>query len=425
MNPSPPSQLCPYFGECGGCHSQDVPYAEQLERKGAALAELFGPFWGRPVPVTPSPSVWHYRNRMDFSFGRKQYPEPPPKGFQRETVLGFKRKGKWYWTLDLEECRIAPEGVGGLLEAVRGWARARNLPAFNSRSKDGFLRILLVRQGVRTGQRMVVLITSSRHTGVCLPRERKRGRFRINQGELDAGSFLDAVHGSFPATSVQHAVFRGAAEITAADEIEVLDGPPVIEEELRVPDGAATRDLRFRISPFSFFQTNTLATEILYGTIRERVRDLAPETLYDLYGGSGGIALTCSDLVDEVVSVESVAEATTDGVHNARRNGVDNVTFHTAKVEHYLRDAIAGPGTLAANGAVIADPPRAGLHPKALRRLVTLAPPHLLYVACKPQVLASQDLPALVEAYRLVELEAVDLFPHTPHVEVLARFERK
>ncbi len=405
MNATPSSQCCPYFGDCGGCHSQDVPYAEQLERKGAVLAELFEPFWDAPIPVVASPNIWNYRNRMDFSFARKQYPEPPPKGFQRETVLGFKRKGKWYWTLDLEECRIAPEGAGDLLEAVRGWARARNLTAFTSRSKDGFLRILLVRQGVRTGQCMVVLVT--------------------NEGELDADAFVEAVHGSFPATSIQHAVFRGAAEITAADELEVLEGTSVIEEELRIPDGSATRDLRFRVSPFSFFQTNTFATELLYGAIRDRVRELAPEVLYDLYGGGGGIALTCSDLADEVVSVESVAEATADGVHNAKRNTVGNVTFHTAKVEHYLRDAIAGPGALAANSAVIADPPRAGLHPKALRRLVTLAPPHLLYVACKPKVLASQDLPALVEAYRLVELEAFDLFPHTPHVEVLARFERR
>lgn len=394
--------LCPHFGECGGCETQDVAYEEQLSRKEQALRTLFAPYWQGPIPVDPSPVLWHYRNRMDINFGRKQYDLPPPKGFKRETVLGFKRRGRWYWTLDLSECRIGPPGLPALIAAVRRWARDRRLPAFSSRTKDGFLRILLVREGKRTGQRMVVLVT-------C-------------EGEMDNASFVGAVQSSFPATSIQRAVHRGFAETTEG-ELEVLDGTSTIEEVLKIPNGNQTRDLRFRISPFSFFQTNTFATERLYGLVRRWVRETAPAVVYDLYGGSGGIALSCADLVDSVMSVESVPEASEDGRHNAALNSVENVTFVTQKVEQYLRDLRDAQANLAANAAVILDPPRAGLHPKAVKRLLELRPPNVIYVSCKPEILAKQDLPPLLEHYRVRALHAVDLFPHTRHVEALVHLQ--
>ena len=390
--------LCPHFGECGGCRSQDVPYSEQLEHKAAALQELFAPFWSAPIRVAPSPRIWHYRNKVDFSFARKFYPEPPPKGFERESVLGFKAKGRWFRPLEISECRIAPEGVEPLLASVRAWMQTQRLDAFDSRSRRGFLRALLVREGKRTGERLVGLITAD--------------------GELDKASFVAAVRGAYPASSIYRGIFRGLADVTAADESELLSGAPAIDECLRVPDGDAYRELRFRLSPFSFFQTNTLGTEILYGKIRAWVKELHPRTLYDLYGGAGGIAFSCSDLADEVFSVESVTSATEDGVHNARVNAIDNVHFTTEKVETYLKALVEGGG-IPAGAAAVVDPPRAGMHPKALRRLVELRPANLLYVSCKPSVFAT-ELPALLEAYRLVRLEAVDLFPHTDHVELIA-----
>ncbi|MCC6697373.1 MAG: 23S rRNA (uracil(1939)-C(5))-methyltransferase RlmD [Candidatus Hydrogenedentes bacterium] len=400
----PEGERCPHFGECGGCTEQHVAYAEQLSQKALRLEGLFKSYWSGAVGITPSPSVWHYRNKLDLNFGRKHYPEPPPKDFPRETVLGFKRGGKWFWTLDIEECRIGPEGTDALLASVRGWARDRNLTAFSSKTKDGYLRILLIREGKRTGERMAVLIT--------------------NEGELDRQGFIEAVQSSFHCDSIQWAVFRGKAEIAAADEIVVLDGKATIEEALEVPDGASTRRLRFRISPFSFFQTNTFATERLYGIIRGWVRESRPRILYDLYGGSGGIALTCADLVDRVVSVESEESASIDGTHNSETNRVDDVMFITQKVEDYLRDTLSAQGALQPRSMVVVDPPRAGLHPKALKRLVALHPPEIIYVSCKPQVLVG-ELPSFLAAYDLVDLHGVDLFPHTEHVEVLARLKRK
>ncbi len=394
--------LCPHFGECGGCQSQDVLYPEQVARKQRALEELFREHWNDSISVLPSPVVWHYRNKVDFNFGLRQYPEPPPKDFVRETLLGFTKKGEWYHPIDVETCHIAPEGCDRLLTAVRAWARGRGLRAFDARAGSGLLRALLVREGKRTGERMVALITS--------------------EGEWDAGGFTGAVQTSFPS----HSIFRGTFSRTArgafADRMDLVEGVPHIHESMHVPDEGRTRDITFRISPFSFFQTNTLAAEVLYGEIRRWVRETGANVLYDLYGGAGGIAFSCSDLVQVVRSVESEQSATADGVHNAALNGIENVFFSTEPMRHYLR-LLAENGGMEPNSVAVVDPPRGGMTPKPLQRLIDCAPPRILYVSCKASVLR-EELPPLLKAYRLERLWGVDMFPHTSHVEVLASLVR-
>ena len=219
-------QNCAHFGDCGGCRLQDVPYEDQLARKSGELEELLGELWGRPVPVEPSPEVWHYRNKVDLSFSPKWYDQPPPPGFEREPVLGFKTRGRWYKPMEITECRIGPPDLSALLGSVRQWMKTNGLSAFDSRTRKGFLRILLVRYGKRTGQRMVVLITAD--------------------GALDRASFVEAVQTAWPANSIYHGVFRGLADVAAADESALIDGAPTIEEELRIPDGKKERVLRFR-----------------------------------------------------------------------------------------------------------------------------------------------------------------------------------
>ncbi len=401
---TPNGRLCRHFGACGGCLRQDVPYAEQLTLKQAHLASLFEPYWTGSIPIDPSPVLWNYRNKVDLSFGGKYYDTPPPKGFPRETVLGFKQKGRWFAPLEVHECLIAQEGIGPLIDAVRAWVAATGLPAFDSRRKTGLLKALLIRNGERTGERMVVLATRDE--------------------TFDTSGFAEAVRGAWPGASIQHAVSNSAADGAFADSVTVLEGAPVIHEALEIPTETTARRLEFRLSPFSFFQTNTLGAEVLYGRLREWVTELRPTRLYDLYGGGGGIALSVADLAEEIISVECVASATDDGRCNAAANGVENVSFFTQPVEDYLRDEQTA-GTPWKDAAVIVDPPRAGLHPKALKRLIELAPQHLLYVACKPEVLAKQELPLLNEHYALRTLSAVDLFPHTPHIEAIAVFERR
>ena len=390
--------LCRHFGECGGCQMQDVPYSEQLARKEAELRGLFAPFWAGPIPIEPSPALWHYRNKVDPTFGRKYYDEPPPEGFERESVLGFKRRGRWYWPLDIQECRIGPEGLDRLLAAVRAWMRGQGLRAFDSRTREGFLKSLLVRDGKRTGERMVALITT--------------------EGDFDAASFVEAVREAYPATSIQHGVSRGSADAAFAEEMAVLDGPATIDECLHVDDDTGACVLRFRLSPFSFFQTNSLAAERLYSAVRQWVKDVAPEVLYDLYCGMGGMAFSCADVVQRVFAVEGIYAATEDGVHNASINGIENVTFITEKVKNYLLTALT-EGGLPPNSAAIVDPPRAGMTPKARRRLIDLAPEAVLYVSCNPKIFA-QELPQFLAVYRLEALKAFDFFPHTRHVELAA-----
>jgi len=396
-------RLCVHYGECGGCAHQDVPYPEQVACKRATLEELFADHWQGPIDVHPSPVIWYYRNKVDFNFGLKHYPEPPPKGFERELVIGFKRKGRWFWQLDMEECRIASPEMGPLLEAVRSWAKTEGLRPFHTRSKQGFLKMLLVREGKRTGDRMVALIT--------------------RPGECNIEGFRDAVLNAYPATTVQWAVDESFAPAANIASIETLHGPEVIHEELHVPANGGMRNLRFRISPASFFQTNTLGTEILYGRIRDWVAQSRPDALYDLYGGSGGIALSVADLVPRIESIEVVSAATEDGRSNATANDVENVTFITEKVKNYLKYQLESGG-FPPNALAILDPSRAGLHPKALKRIMELRPERLIYVSCKPSVFR-QELDTFHEGYRITKMEAVDLFPHTDHVEVLAYLERR
>jgi 23S rRNA (uracil1939-C5)-methyltransferase len=341
---------------------------------------------------------------MDFTFARKFYEEPPPPDFERETVLGFKRKGRWFHGFDVDDCPIGPEGVGELLTSVRDWARAAGYQGFDSRTHEGLLKLLLVREGKRTGERMVVLVTGP-------------GAFKLD-------GFVEAVRSAWPAASVQHAVSDSPAGVAFSEETTVLAGAGTIDEALELP-GTPRGRLTFRVSPFSFFQTNTLATERLYAHIREQVAAVRPRRLLDLYGGSGGIALTCADLAGEVVSVENVEAASADGRFNAERNGAGNVRFETEKVKNYLKGLLAVETALESGAVAVVDPPRAGMHPKALRRLVELGPPVVVYVSCKPEVFGRDELPAFLERYALRDVRAFDLFPHTPHVELVSTLVRR
>ncbi|MDE1976625.1 MAG: 23S rRNA (uracil(1939)-C(5))-methyltransferase RlmD [Elusimicrobia bacterium] len=394
MTPAPvlaaPTGLCRHFGECGGCSLQNLPYPEQLARKKARVDAALAAFGLKVEAVHPSPELWFYRNKMEFGFSDVYPPIPdgPP------LYLGLKPKGQWRRVLDLEECRLLSPETPALLAAVRRWAAENRLPPYNSVRHAGFLRHLVVREAKNGGERMVHLITAPE--------------------DFPAESFAAAVKAAYPASTILRGVNAKVSDTASPDSVELLCGSGRITEILRLKG----RELRFRISPASFFQTNTRGAEVLYGIARRWAEEAAPKKILDLYCGGGGFALSLADLCEKVAGVESNAAAIGDAKRNAADNGVANAEFYAGATETLL------PALLDMKpSAAVADPPRAGLHAKAAAALRDWGPPLLIYVSCNPDALG-RDLAALAPAYRAERAEMVDLFPHTEHVETIVLLRR-
>ncbi|MBI5245082.1 MAG: 23S rRNA (uracil(1939)-C(5))-methyltransferase RlmD [Elusimicrobia bacterium] len=381
---------CRHFGECGGCRLQDLAYEAQLAQKSAALGALFSARgWTERVEVQASPEIWHYRNKMEFSF-QDVYP-PPPKGTDN-VLLGLKRRNRWDKVMSLEECHLLSPESTKLLSGVRAWAWRERIEPYNLHKQTGFLRYLVVREGKNTGERLVLLVTT--------------------KGELPREGFVKAALDSYPATTILWGLNTGKSDVALSENIQTLHGPGCIRESLL--------GRTFRISPHSFFQTNTHGAELLYSLIGDWLKGLKPRNLLDLYCGGGGIALSAAGLCEQVMGVESVESSVQDARHNAAENKISNVQFLAAKVEEFL------PG-LAAQGVevdtVIADPARSGLHPGALAALKDLAPVHVLYVSCNPKAMC-EDIGKLSGIFDVIRVQGVDLFPHTDHVEAVALLRR-
>ncbi|MBI3553803.1 MAG: 23S rRNA (uracil(1939)-C(5))-methyltransferase RlmD [Elusimicrobia bacterium] len=381
---------CAHFGSCGGCAIQDLSYEDQLSLKAGRVSELLAPLGLSPAKTHASPSAWYYRNKMEFSFGDVY----PPVAGGPTTLLGLKAKGRWYDVLDLKECHLLSKETGALLGSVRAWAEREKVPPYNTRKHTGFLRHLVVRESKNGADRLVSLVTAP--------------------GDLPKASFLGAVHEAYPATTVLWGTNGKLSDTAIADQTEVLEGPGHIAETLRFPEG----ELRFRISPQAFFQTNTLGAQTLYGILRGWVKESGAEKVLDLYCGGGGIALSVAGLCGEAVGVESNPSAVADAKANAALNGIDNAKFFAGQVEALLPALIA----LGVQAAIV-DPPRAGLHKKVVEALLETGPALLFYVSCNPEALA-RDLGLLQERYRADRVEVVDLFPHTEHVETVVWLKR-
>ena len=382
--------LCPHFGSCGGCQLQDRDYDAQVKLKEERVSSILEAA-GAPRPsVHPSPQAWYYRNKMEFSFG-DVYP-PLPGG---PTVkLGLKPKGRWYEILDLADCRLLSPETPGLLAAVRSWAQGNALPPFNSHRHSGLLRHLVVREAKNAPERMVILVTSP--------------------GAIPKESFLEAVLSAYPATTLLWGKNGKISDTAVSDSLEVLSGPGFITESLRLPGV----ELKFRISPHSFFQTNTRGAEVLYGLLRSWLKEAAASKVLDLYCGGGGIALSVAGVCREVAGVELNASAIEDARANAALNLIENVKFYSGAVETLLPSLLDMSPDVA-----VADPPRAGLHSKVLEALRELGPANLFYVSCNPESL-ERDLAVLKDRYGVRRSAVVDLFPHTEHVETLVWLTR-
>jgi 23S rRNA (uracil1939-C5)-methyltransferase len=378
---------CPYFGRCGGCRLQHLAYPAQLAFKEKQVRDCLTRLGGLPPfelrPIVPAPEPYGYRNKMEFTVA-----EPGP-------ALGLHAAERYDVVLDIERCLLQSETMNALLDEVRRQARARGLSVWDQRTERGLLRFVTVREGRRTGEAMVNLVASTPDVEALMP-------------------VADALKTRVPATaSVLVNVNARKASVAIGTEEHLLLGRDHITESL----GGVT----FQVSANSFFQTNTVQAERLFALVAEACALAGTETVLDLYSGTGAISLLLARRAGHVYGIELAAAAVADAVRNARANGIDNCTFLAGEVRHVL-PSLMREGVRAS--VVVADPPRAGFHPKALAALGALAPALIVYVSCNPATLARDVGDLTRQGYRLEWVQPVDMFPQTPHIEAVARLSR-
>lgn len=388
----------------------DLTYSQQVQKKKEHLSALLRDFWPQDIPVTLTDEPRYFRNKVELGFCHQvkwdpNYNKKDPANKTRplvfEQALGFKLKGKWDRAVDIEECFLFDDKLISLLNAVRAWAQAQNLPYYDQRKHTGILRHLMVRAGKNTGEGLVVLFVTN---------------------DFDEKSFVAAVKSVYPSFSVMSAVNTGLADTAAPESLKVLKGKDFFVEKILLSNasGQTEREVLFKLSAQSFFQTNTKTAQKMYSRVRGLVKQIAPKIIYDLYGGAGSFSLSCADLCQKSICVESVAPAIYNGLENAKLNGVENVQFFCSRVEDFVKQH-----TIEKKDAlIILDPPRGGMHPKAVKAVAESGVKNVLYISCNPVALAA-ELKTLTQAYQVTGVEAFDFFPHSQHIETLVQLKLK
>ena len=388
----------------------DLTYPQQVQKKKEHLSALLRDFWPQDIPVTLTDEPRYFRNKVELGFCHQvkwdpNYNKKDPANKTRplvfEQALGFKLKGKWDRAVDIEECFLFDDKLISLLNAVRAWAQAQNLPYYDQRKHTGILRHLMVREGKNTGEGLVVLFVTN---------------------DFDEKSFVAAVESIYPSFSVMSAVNTGLADTAAPESLKVLKGKDFFVEKILLSNasGQTEREVLFKLSAQSFFQTNTKTAQKMYSRVRGLVKQIAPKIIYDLYGGAGSFSLSCADLCQKSICVESVAPAIYNGLENAKLNGVENVQFFCSRVEDFVKQH-----TIEKKDAlIILDPPRGGMHPKAVKAVAESGVKNVLYISCNPVALAA-ELKTLTQAYQVTGVEAFDFFPHSQHIETLVQLKLK
>ena len=398
-----PEAACIHAGECGGCTYQTLPYEEQLAMKASQVKKLIDDvivpentdyeFLG----IKASPRQQEYRNKMEFSFGDAYKGGP--------LALGMHKRGSFYDIVDVPECRIVDDDFHTVLTVTLDYFKERNLPYYHKLRHTGYLRHLLVRKAVKTGEILVDLVTTT----------------QIAEGweeALLAGwkDVLCAAAYQGTLTGVLHTRNDSVADTVKNEGTDVLFGQDHFYEELL--------GLRFQITPFSFFQTNSLGAEVLYETAREFIGDALPsgtdadvaehgKVVFDLYSGTGTIAQMLAPVAKKVIGVEIIPEAVKAAKENAKLNGLANCEFIAGDVLKVIDEIEEKPDY------IVLDPPRDGIHPKALEKIIRYGVPQMVYISCKPTSLA-RDLEVLqARGYEVKKVCCVDMFPATVHVETV------
>lgn len=414
---------CPHFGECGGCTYQSLPYEEQLKLKESQVRDMMEEAIGDAcayewLGIKGSPKQTEYRNKMEFSFGDAFKGGP--------LALGQHKRGSFYDILTVTECQIVDEDFRSILKATVDFFGERGLTFFHRLTHVGYLRHLLVRKAVKTQEILVDLVTTTQYDALL-----QAGAFvREDTEEMSCRSLAGVSEENLlnqwkdmlcalPLKGELKGVLRtkndSVADIIRNDGTEILFGQDYFYEELL--------GLKFKISPFSFFQTNSLGAEVLYETAREFILSdnaelLREKTVYDLYSGTGTIAQMLAPVAKEVVGVEIIEEAVEAAKENAALNGLSNCKFLAGDVLKVLDTIEEKPDY------IVLDPPRDGIHPKAIEKIINYGVDNMIYISCKPTSLARDLEIFLARGYEVKKICCVDMFPATVHVETIVALQR-
>ena len=389
---------CKHFSECGGCTYQQLKYEDQLKIKEKQVRDLLDvPMsqYGLSIDdvyekIKPSPVQFAYRNKMEFSFG-DQYKDGP-------LALGMHKRGSFYDIVKVEECQIVDEDYRKVLKATLQFFEEKNVPFYHKMRHEGVLRHLLVRKGAKTGEMLIALVTSTQQKI-----DTQGYKERLLSLELD-GKIVGILH-------IEN---DSLADVVKSDKTNILYGKEYFFEELL--------GLKFKISTFSFFQTNSLGAEVLYETAREYLGEIngaqKKSTVFDLYSGTGTIAQLMAPVAGKVIGVEIVEEAVEAAKENAILNGLDNCEFIAGDVLKVLDEIKEKPDF------IILDPPRDGIHPKALQKILAYGVERIVYISCKPTSLARDLADFLYAGYRPIRVTTVDMFPGTSGIETVCLLNR-
>lgn len=391
--------VCSIFPECGGCMYQTMSYEAQLQMKKEQIKKLLDQAIknggqvdenGNPdyvfEGIKGSPLEFAYRNKMEFSFG-DAYKDGP-------LTLGLHKKGSTYDVLNAGDCKLVHEDLNKILNCVLEYCHEQGFTYYHKMQHTGYLRHLLLRRGNTTGEILVNLVTTS----------------QLEPDLTELKNRLLALHLEGTIVGFLHIINDSLADMVQSDETRLLYGKDYFYEEIL--------GLKFKITPFSFFQPNSLAAAVLYQTARDYIGDTKDMTVFDLYSGTGTISQILASVAKKVIGVEIVEEAVVAARENAKRNGIENCEFIAGDVLKVIDEIQEKPDF------IVLDPPRDGIHPKALPKIIQYGVDQLVYISCKPTSLARDLEVFLANGYKVEKAVCVDQFVHTVHVECVTLLQR-
>ncbi|MDU3336659.1 23S rRNA (uracil(1939)-C(5))-methyltransferase RlmD [Paraclostridium bifermentans] len=381
---------CKHFNVCGGCSMLSVPYEKQLEIKERQVMDLFleqDIFGFNFQGIEQSPQTKEYRNKMEYTFGDEMKDGP--------LTLGLHKKGKHIDILTVDGCFLVDNDFINILTSTVEYFNEKNTPYYRNMSHKGYLRNLVVRKGINTNEMMVNIVTSS-------------------QEDFDMTEYKDMLLNldlKADLVSILHTINDGLADAVNCDELRVLHGRDYIQEELL--------GLKFKISPFSFFQTNTKGAEELYKIAREFVGEHNDKVVFDLYSGTGTIGQVMAEKAKKVYGIEIIEEAVEAANKNAKLNNLTNCEFIAGDVAKTVNKLKAKPDI------IIVDPPRPGVHKDAIRDISKFDSKEIVYISCNPKTLVLDLVEFKKYGYEVEKVKCMDMFPNTPHVETVVSLKRK